>query len=196
MYETVLPIVGASYAAASINYRLAPAVTFPAAVHDVHAAIRWLRANAAHYGYDGDRIALWGFSAGGTLTTLIGLSEGVGALDGQLRGVRHDVVVRGRCHAVLRNNRCHGTADPDLVALASPVYHASPDDPPVFVFQGTLDAYLSLSQPESLVEALVSAGVHTELHLVQGAGHGGRTGFYGAAARAVRNFLDVYVRGE
>lgn len=88
------------------------------------------------------------------------------------------------------------TADPDLVALASPVYHASPDDPPVFVFQGTLDAYLSLSQPESLVEALVSAGVHTQLHLVQGAGHGGRTGFYGAAARAVRNFLDVYVRGE
>jgi len=55
------------YACASINYRLAQEEPFPGALCDVKAAIRFLRANAQQYGYDADRIAIWGESAGGYL---------------------------------------------------------------------------------------------------------------------------------
>ena len=68
----VAAVLEAGYAAASLNYRLSGEAIFPAAVQDVKAAVRFLRANAAEYGLDPDRFAAWGESAGGNLVALIG----------------------------------------------------------------------------------------------------------------------------
>jgi acetyl esterase/lipase len=62
------------YAVASVNYRLSGEAPFPAAVQDVKAAVRWLRARAAGYGIDPDRVAIWGTSAGGYLASMVGVS--------------------------------------------------------------------------------------------------------------------------
>ena len=62
----------AGYAAASLDYRLSGEAIFPAAVQDVKAAVRFLRANADKYGLDPDRFAAWGESAGGNLVALLG----------------------------------------------------------------------------------------------------------------------------
>jgi acetyl esterase/lipase len=62
------------YACASINYRLADEATYPAAVDDVKAAIRFLRANADKYGYDAEKFAIFGESAGGYLATMAAVS--------------------------------------------------------------------------------------------------------------------------
>jgi acetyl esterase/lipase len=62
------------FAMASTDYRYSTEATFPAPLHDVKAAIRWLRANAVGYGLDGRRIGLWGASAGGHLATLAALT--------------------------------------------------------------------------------------------------------------------------
>ena len=62
------------FAMISIDYRLSEEVTFPAPVHDVKAAIRWVRAHAGQYGLDGQRIGLWGSSAGAHLGLLAALS--------------------------------------------------------------------------------------------------------------------------
>ena len=62
------------FAMASIDYRLSGEATFPAQLRDVKAAIRWLRANAERHGIDGQRIGLWGASAGGHLATLAALT--------------------------------------------------------------------------------------------------------------------------
>ena len=62
------------FAMVSIEYRLTPAVTFPANVEDVRTAVRWLKANAAAHGLDPDRICLWGTSAGGHLAAVAGLA--------------------------------------------------------------------------------------------------------------------------
>jgi acetyl esterase/lipase len=74
------------FAMASIEYRLAPSVTFPSNVEDVKTAVRWLRANAERLGLDADRVGLWGTSAGGHLAAVAALSprgtfEGEGNLD-------------------------------------------------------------------------------------------------------------------
>ena len=58
------------YACATVNYRLAQEAPFPAAVEDVKCAVRFLRANADQYGYNADKIAIWGESAGGYLATM------------------------------------------------------------------------------------------------------------------------------
>lgn len=63
------------YAVATVNYRLAQEARFPAAVCDVKAAVRYLRANAEQYGYDAERFAIWGESAGGYLACMAAFTE-------------------------------------------------------------------------------------------------------------------------
>jgi acetyl esterase/lipase len=82
------------FAVASLDYRLttqaaqfAPyPVTFPAQIHDVKGAIRWLRANAATYQLDPTRFASFGTSAGGHLSALLATSGGVAELEGTVGG--------------------------------------------------------------------------------------------------------------
>jgi acetyl esterase/lipase len=68
----VADVLEAGYAAAGIDYRLSGEALFPAAVQDVKAAVRFLRANAAEYGLDPEAFAAWGASAGGNLVSMIG----------------------------------------------------------------------------------------------------------------------------
>jgi acetyl esterase/lipase len=70
------------YAVISINYRLSGESKFPSQINDVKTAIRWIKANAAKYNLDPDRIALWGGSAGGNLAALAGTSSDIKELDG------------------------------------------------------------------------------------------------------------------
>ncbi len=69
------------YAVVAINYRLSGEAMFPELVQDGKAAIRWIRANAPHYGFDPQRIAAWGGSAGGYLATMLGVTAGVSELE-------------------------------------------------------------------------------------------------------------------
>lgn len=68
------------YAAAALDYRLSGEAPFPAAVQDVTAAIRWLRADAAGLGIDPDRIGAWGLSAGGHLVAMAAVTADRGTL--------------------------------------------------------------------------------------------------------------------
>ncbi len=72
----VQPLLDAGFAVASVNYRLSGEALFPAAIQDVKAAVRFLRANATTYGYDSNRFAAWGESAGGNLVALLGTTSG------------------------------------------------------------------------------------------------------------------------
>jgi acetyl esterase/lipase len=75
------PLLERGYAAVSINYRLSHEAPFPALVFDAKASIRWIRANAARYGFDRERIAAWGSSAGGYLAALLATSGGAVGLE-------------------------------------------------------------------------------------------------------------------
>jgi acetyl esterase len=57
----------------SVNYRLAPEHKYPAAVDDAYAAVKWASQNGERYGFDGDRLAVMGDSAGGTLATVVSM---------------------------------------------------------------------------------------------------------------------------
>ena len=70
------------YVAVTVTYRLAPKYPFPAAIHDVKAAVRWARANAAKYRIDPDRIGVTGGSAGGHLAQFLGVTADVKEFEG------------------------------------------------------------------------------------------------------------------
>ena len=72
------------YAVASLNYRLVPEGVFPAPIHDVKAAVRYLRAHANELGINPERIAVAGESAGAHLAQLLAVSAGEPSLEGDL----------------------------------------------------------------------------------------------------------------
>jgi acetyl esterase/lipase len=69
------------YAVVAVNYRLSWEATFPALVQDVKAAVRWVRGNADWYYFNPEKIATWGGSAGGYLSTMLGVSAGIMELE-------------------------------------------------------------------------------------------------------------------
>lgn len=73
------------YVAATISYRLSPEAQYPAAIHDVKAALRWLRKNAKKYGVDPKQIAVAGGSAGGQIASLTGMTNGLEKFDPQTK---------------------------------------------------------------------------------------------------------------
>lgn len=71
------------YVAATVEYRLSNEAKYPAQIHDLKAAVRFLRANAARYGIDPKRIAAVGASSGGHLVALLGATNGIQSFEGE-----------------------------------------------------------------------------------------------------------------
>jgi acetyl esterase/lipase len=69
--EVLASLAARGYVVASVNYRLSGEARFPAAIQDVKASIRFLRAHAGEYGIDPRRVIVWGGSAGGQLAALV-----------------------------------------------------------------------------------------------------------------------------
>lgn len=83
----IQPIFAATeqgYAVVSIDYRKSGEAVFPAALADTKAAVRWVRANADTYGFDGENIAIWGESAGAYLSLMTALTPEVTELNGDV----------------------------------------------------------------------------------------------------------------
>lgn len=92
-YAAALPAQGVAVAA--VSYRLtsttpdcanAAGAIWPAQIHDLKGAVRFLRANATTWNLDPTRIAAWGQSAGAHLATILALSRGDTALEGTIGG--------------------------------------------------------------------------------------------------------------
>nr|HPM32363.1 alpha/beta hydrolase [Chryseolinea sp.] len=75
MKKTVAEIISNGFALASIDYRFSTQAVFPAQMLDCNRAISFLYDNADKYGFDKTRFALMGFSAGGHLASMVGLSK-------------------------------------------------------------------------------------------------------------------------
>lgn len=170
------PVIDHGVALASINYRLAPHNTYPVQNQDVACAIRYLQDNAATYGLDGSRIALFGDSAGGQLAAMA-------AFDPQFKPIIKAVVqfyspsdlwvqVNHKPHPDKRVVAYLGSAtNPALAKQASPLYHVPDDPPPFLLFHGTNDQTVPYSQSVDFAEALTLAGGQAKLVAVHNANH-------------------------
>jgi acetyl esterase/lipase len=82
------------YVTASLEYRLSPEAKYPAAVRDIKAAIRWLRAKADVYNIDTNKIAVLGCSAGGHLAALVGTTNGMTKFEDKIGNANHSSIVQ------------------------------------------------------------------------------------------------------
>ncbi|MBE7017704.1 MAG: alpha/beta hydrolase, partial [Ruminococcaceae bacterium] len=73
--EPMLRGLDRGYAVVSAEYRKSGEARFPAMVYDAKTVIRWVRANAEKYGLDTERIAIWGPSAGGWLSSFVAVTN-------------------------------------------------------------------------------------------------------------------------
>lgn len=208
------------YALASINYRLSQQATFPAQIHDVKAAVRWLRAHAQKYNLDPDRFAAWGNSAGGHLVALLGTSGDVKELEGVLghndQSSRVQAVVDffGPTDLLQMDKQAgpmskinHDAPDSpesrliggpiqenkEKAAQANPITYISKDDPPFLIVHGDSDDVVPLGQSKLLHEALQQAGIESTLHVVRGGGHG-RGIFRPDVGELVEKFLEKHLK--
>jgi acetyl esterase/lipase len=163
------------YVTATASYRLTGEAPFPAAVHDVKCAVRWLRASAAKYQVDPKRIAVSGNSAGGHLSMMIGYSddpalEGTGGNNGVSSGVCAVVNFYGPTDLTTDFAKKQGVVEdfmggktfdeaPDIYRLASPLFHLTRDDPPTLIFHGTIDSTVPIVQADKLSDKLKELGI-------------------------------------
>lgn len=179
------------YVAVTVTYRLAPKYPFPAAVYDVKAAVRWMRANAAKYHINPDRIGATGGSAGGHLAQYLGVTAGVKELEGPEGNLdqssRVSCVVNFFGPSDLTRSYGKSVDAAEVLPLflggdveharakhiyASPLYWVTPTAAPTLCVHGTKDPYVAYEQAVWLVDKLLATGVEAELVTMQGAGHG------------------------
>jgi acetyl esterase/lipase len=201
------------YVAVTVTYRLAPKYQFPAAIYDVKAAVRWLRANAAKYHIDPERIGVTGGSAGGHLAQFLGVTGGVKEFEGD--GGNADESSRVACvvnfYGPSDFTKSYGKSVDAAEVLplflggnleqarkrhieASPLYWVTPDAAPTLCVHGTKDQYVEFAQAEWIIDRLKAAGVEAELLPMVGSMHGFKGDVEEKAEEAMIGFFDKHLK--
>ena len=194
------------FACFAIDYRLAPNHQFPAQIEDCREAVKWIRAHAAEYRVNPDKLGAIGYSAGGHLVCLLATtgeapSEKNGNVD-----TRIQAVVAGGAPTDFRTSPDNGkwarywmggdlTTQPDKFRDASATAFVDKDDPPIFFFNGAADELVPIAWSMSCHEALKANGVRTEMYTIDGAGHL-QAAMNPAALDKAYTFLQIELQGE
>jgi len=179
------------YVAATIEYRLSNEAKYPAQIHDLKAAVRWLRANAARYQIDPNRIAAIGASAGGHLVALLGATNELSNLEGSgdNRNVSSKVqsvvdidgpatfidpgnIEKEKKGPLDTNTRLIGATyneKPDVWQDASPITHVNPKSASVLFINSS--SYRPFQQREEMRDKLKALGITSEIVVIPNTPH-------------------------
>jgi acetyl esterase/lipase len=171
------------YVTATIQYRLTDVAKFPAQLHDVEDAVRWLKHNAANYHIDADKVALVGGSAGGHLAMLNAYSNTPGEMDINKVSAAVQAIVNFYGPSNLTDETAINASSvqyligksyeeaPEMYKKASPLFLISKNVPPTLTFQGTLDELVPYEQSDILHATLQKAGAISYYHKLKGWPH-------------------------
>jgi len=194
----IVNLLDHGFAIASVDYRLSTQAPFPAQVHDIKAAIRFLRASSEQFDISTRRIAIIGSSAGGHLAALVGVTNGDKELEGRV-GRHLDQSSTVQCivslygasnlQTILSQSTETGlkmrvpalqlllggqpTEKPELAKLASPVAHLDKHDPPLLLIHGDSDPQMPPQQSREFAETYRALSLPVEFIIVAGGKHGG-----------------------
>lgn len=192
-----LALTNFNIAVAAISYRYTtnpPPSTYPRSlphptqIQDVKSAIRWLRANAARFNLDPNRVGIWGFSSGGHLSALTGTSGHTNLFDvgehlDQPSRVQAVVDMTGPTDLLQVPTVVPGfdfdrwllgddaTNNPPTLATVNPINFIQADAPPFRIIHGEADPNVNILASQLLHTALTNAGVPAHFLRLPGVGH-------------------------
>lgn len=191
-YSRVLASNG--FVVVTINYRLAPQHKFPSQVDDVRDALVWTAKNAERLSIDLSRLGMFGYSAGGHLSTLVSLVADE-PMDVQLSTSKWNkqdprwkslpkvcAVCAGGPPCEFRSLPIDNTTlsyflggsrreKPDVYEAASPTAHVSAGDPVTQIIHGESDLLVPIASSRSLEKALSGVGVEVRFTVIPKQGH-------------------------
>lgn len=191
MKKTIAELVSQGFALASIDYRWSTQAVFPAQIQDCNRAVSFLYDNADKYGFDKERFAVLGWSAGGHLASLLGLSNNNKVANFYMPNTHKDFKIKavvdfyGPSEMIMLPKGDDAKspeglllgaaplARPDLAKAASPVTYVDKNDPPFLIIHGEKDDLVSPKQSKLLKAWLDTEGVQNEITIVKGAPHFG-----------------------
>lgn len=178
-------LAAAGYVAVVPEYRLSLEIAYPAGVHDLKAAIRWMRANADKYGLDKSKIATLGCSAGAQLATLLGVTGDLEKLEGNEGNLDESSSVQAIVNIDGIVSFIHPEAEegsyaakwlggyknevPEIWKEASPLEHVGKDTPPTL--------FINSSQPrfhagrDDMKAILDENNIYNEVHTLESSPH-------------------------
>lgn len=190
------PLIDAGFAVVCLNHRSSTDAKFPAQIEDVKGAIRFIRANAEKYKIDASFIGITGFSSGGHLSALAGVTGGSKELEGTVGG---NLKFSSSVDAVVdwfgpvdmaHMNKCETVNDekspeavliggapkdkPEEIAKISPVTYVSKlkNAPKFLVIHGDADNVVPYCQSVNFSEELKKIGALAEFITVPNGQHG------------------------
>lgn len=198
-----LPGINRGYAIVSVEHRLAGEAKYPAALFDLKAAIRFLRANAAVYKLDGDRFALYGDSAGGHYVIMAAATQWTAAFEDLSTGntayssaVQAVATRFGLYDFTLQSALAHqdppvgdpnfdeielqlcGAFDKDINGLmyfTNPLNFITKEFPPVYIQHGSDDKTVPVAHSYQLEEKVrtICGSERVSMRIFEGYDHGG-----------------------
>lgn len=167
-----------------LRYRLSP-YRHPIPLGDAQRALRYIRAHAAEFGVDPQRVGIMGFSAGGHLTSTAVTHFDAGRADAEdpierqssrpsfgVLGYPVVSFVADYAHrGSAKNLLGEGATDEQLQSLSND-QHVTKETPPVFLFHTSEDTGVPPENSLAFYAACHKAGVPAELHVYQQGPHG------------------------
>lgn len=178
-------LLDAGYVVFDLRHGSNPRYSIPEIVSDVHEGVRFIKQHGDDFKVDPERLGIWGHSAGGHLSLLIGLNPEV-AMNESSKVIESERVAAVVAISPLTDLESlmapypkDGSAGPPGMDFGvqrypefSPLFFASNDDPPTLLIHGSEDLAVPPSQSQSMYSALQGNGVVTELLVIEGADHG------------------------
>lgn len=197
------------FVVASVQYRTSNEAKFPAQLMDVKAAIRYLRAHAARYHLDPERMGVMGESAGGHLTAMAALTGKEKAFD-QGDYLEYSSEVQAACPWYVPTDVTKMPLDiprdmqaaPESLLIgmnaalhleealkACPVSYVTEDAPPFLILHGMNDHTVPFQQGEILHDALEAKGNDVTLLAIEEADHADRQFFQRQMWKIIEDFF-------
>ena len=186
--KQIIKLSKRGFVSASAMYRLSPEYRFPAAIEDIKLAVRFLKANAAKYHIDPERIIVSGSSAGSYLAVMIGVTGNSNTFsdyglypefDSSVRAVTAQSAPIGDFtqpkYAELKTLKrlipLNYTDKQAILSAMSPMTYLDIKDPPFFLSHGDKDPIISVELSREFVSKLESINHEFEYHEVSGGTH-------------------------